>query len=146
MYRKKVLALCILALLTATVSPAARADINGQCDPYSAVIPLGVAVVIGVRILWATANSPAGAAAIGAGVTYLLMDDDDDDTVPQHDHPVPEHNHDIPLHFHPDDENEQSSKGEEPEENPESPEAPPEGGGTDASGGYASCPSNPYEF
>ena len=158
MFRRKTAALCILALLMATISPAAKADRNGQCDPYSAVLPPVYAVYVAVKVTaavtWRLANTPAGAAVIGATAAWILneaTDDDDDGTVPEHSHDVPQHNHDIPLHFHPDDDDNEgsSSKGEDPDESetPEGPSNPGESGGTDQSGGgYGSCPTNPYTF
>ena len=51
MYRRKTAALCIVALLAASIPPAAKADINGECDPYAAAVPLAVAVFIGARLV-----------------------------------------------------------------------------------------------
>ena len=152
MFGRKTAALCILALLMTTITPAAKADINGQCDPYSAALPVVVAVIWVARITWKVANTPAGGAAIGGIVGWglnELTDDDEDDSVPEHSHDVPQHDHTVPLHTHSDDD-EESTKGENPDdgETPEGSNQPEGGGGTDQSygGGYGSCPSNPYTF
>ncbi len=152
MLRRKTAALCNLVLLMTTISPAAKADLNGQCDPYSAALPVLVAIAIaaGVRILakkYAVPMVTAGVTIAGTAIVNLLDDDDDDSPPPPIEVTVV-----MPQPID-DSDNSQSGggsdRGETPEED-DAPEAPPEspGGGDTGTygGGYGSCPTSPYTF